>query len=88
MAEQYIVGVAVRSWGLSKLKRAASMEFPKENCVNKNGNGEGEGEAVGTTEIIIVGAGVAGAALAYSLGKVPIFTLLYFNFIVSSSELG
>ncbi|MBA0782175.1 hypothetical protein Gotri_003035, partial [Gossypium trilobum] len=79
MAEQYIVGVAgviafllgfvflVRSWGLSKLKRAASMEFPKENCVNKNGNGEGE--AVGTTEIIIVGAGVAGAALAYSLGK-------------------
>ncbi|MFQ6648807.1 hypothetical protein Gotur_021345, partial [Gossypium turneri] len=68
MAEQYIVGVAgviafllgfvflVRSWGLSK-----------ENCVNKNGNGEGG--AVGTTEIIIVGAGVAGAALAYSLGK-------------------
>ncbi|KHG24090.1 Squalene monooxygenase [Gossypium arboreum] len=81
MAEQYIVGVAgviafllgfvflVRSWGLSKLKRAASMEFPKESCVNKNGNGEGEGEGVGTTEIIIVGAGVAGAALAYSLGK-------------------
>ncbi|MFQ6648808.1 hypothetical protein Gotur_021345, partial [Gossypium turneri] len=79
MAEQYIVGVAgviafllgfvflVRSWGLSKLKRAASMEFPKENRVNKNGNGEAE--AVGTTEIIIVGAGVAGAALAYSLGK-------------------
>ncbi|PPD86350.1 hypothetical protein GOBAR_DD16707 [Gossypium barbadense] len=81
MAEQYIVGVAgviafllgfvflVRSWGLSKLKKAASMEFPKESCVNKNGNGDAEGEGVGTTEIIIVGAGVAGAALAYSLGK-------------------
>ncbi|TYI88316.1 hypothetical protein E1A91_D04G199800v1 [Gossypium mustelinum] len=81
MARQFIVGVAdvialllgfvflVRFWGLSKLKRAASMEFPKENCVNKNENGEGEGEGVGTTEIIIVGAGVAGAALAYSLGK-------------------
>ncbi|MFQ6658038.1 hypothetical protein Gotur_027475, partial [Gossypium turneri] len=81
MAGQFIVGVAdvialllgfvflVRFWWLSKLKRAASMEFPKENCVNKNGNGEGEGEGVGTTEIIIVGAGVAGAALAYSLGK-------------------
>ncbi|KAK8360497.1 hypothetical protein V6Z11_A04G170600 [Gossypium hirsutum] len=81
MAEQYIVGVAgviafllgfvflVRSWGLSKLKKAGSMEFPKESCVNKNGNGDGEGEGVGTTEIIIVGAGVAGAALAYSLGK-------------------
>ncbi|KAK8714468.1 hypothetical protein V6N13_149659 [Hibiscus sabdariffa] len=34
------------------------MEAPRENC-----------EAVGTTDVIIVGAGVAGAALAYSLGK-------------------
>ncbi|XVF45798.1 hypothetical protein PTKIN_Ptkin02bG0235700 [Pterospermum kingtungense] len=42
------------------------MEFPKERyCVNEPGNGE----VVGTTDIIIVGAGVAGAALAYSLGK-------------------
>ncbi|KAK9001555.1 hypothetical protein V6N11_083337 [Hibiscus sabdariffa] len=37
----------------------------EENCVNKHGNRE----AVETTDIIIVGAGVAGAALAYSLGK-------------------
>nr|XP_012466316.1 unnamed protein product [Gossypium raimondii]KJB84329.1 hypothetical protein B456_N018600 [Gossypium raimondii] len=82
MAEQYIVGVGaviasllgflflycnslIRFRGLSKLKRAASMEFPKGNSVNKTGNSEG----VGTTDIIIVGAGVAGAALAYSLGK-------------------
>ncbi|TYH78231.1 hypothetical protein ES332_D04G211000v1 [Gossypium tomentosum] len=82
MVEQYIVGVAVviasllgfvflyynslvRFWGLSKLKRRASMEFPKENRRNKNGSGED----VGTTDIIIVGAGVAGAGLAYSLGK-------------------
>ncbi|KAG8500236.1 hypothetical protein CXB51_004396 [Gossypium anomalum] len=74
MAEQYIVVVAsviaslsgfvflyydslVRFWGLTKLKRSA-LELPKENS-----------EAVGTTDIIIVGAGVAGAALAYSLGK-------------------
>ncbi|XWS62503.1 hypothetical protein CRYUN_Cryun06bG0016600 [Craigia yunnanensis] len=48
-----------------KKTRTASMEFPKENCVKKTGNGE----VVGTTDIIIVGAGVAGAALAYSLGK-------------------
>ncbi|KAK8665202.1 hypothetical protein V6N13_005375 [Hibiscus sabdariffa] len=41
------------------------MEFPKENCANKAENHE----AVGTTEVIIVGAGVAGAALAYALGK-------------------
>ncbi|KAK8516599.1 hypothetical protein V6N12_049322 [Hibiscus sabdariffa] len=70
MAEQYIVGVAgfiacllglvflyfnslVRFRGLSKLGRPATG-----NC-----------GAVGTTDIIIVGAGVAGAALAYSLGK-------------------
>ncbi|TYH78236.1 hypothetical protein ES332_D04G211500v1 [Gossypium tomentosum] len=98
VAGQFIVGVAdviafllgfvflVRFWGLSKLKRAASMGFPEENCVNKNGNGEGEG--VGTTEIIIVGAGVAGAALAYSLGKVPIFCHLYFNFMEYKFRLG
>ncbi|KAE8727273.1 Squalene epoxidase 2 [Hibiscus syriacus] len=82
MANHYIVGVAgvivsllglvflyynslVRFRGLSKLKRPASMDAPKENYVNRNGNCE----AVGTTDIIIVGAGVAGAALAYSLGK-------------------
>ncbi|TYJ40781.1 hypothetical protein E1A91_A04G164300v1 [Gossypium mustelinum] len=75
MAEQYIVVVAsviasllgfvflkynslVRFWGLTKLRRRSALELPKENS-----------EAVGTTDIIIVGAGVAGAALAYSLGK-------------------
>ncbi|MBA0815193.1 hypothetical protein Gohar_020955, partial [Gossypium harknessii] len=41
------------------------MEFPKGNSVKKTGNSEG----VGTTDIIIIGASVAGAALAYSLGK-------------------
>ncbi|MFQ6640919.1 hypothetical protein Gotur_014961 [Gossypium turneri] len=51
------------------------MEFPKGNSVNKIGNSEG----VGTTDIIIVGVGVAGPALAYSLGNVPFFLLvLYF----------
>ncbi|KAL4348591.1 hypothetical protein GQ457_17G001840 [Hibiscus cannabinus] len=45
-----------------KQKTPASME---ENCVNKHG----DREAIETTDIIIVGAGVAGAALAYSLGK-------------------
>ncbi|KAL4347632.1 hypothetical protein GQ457_17G001870 [Hibiscus cannabinus] len=81
MADHYIVEVAgliasllglvffyislVRSRGLSKLKKPASMEVSKENCVNNSGNCE----AVGTTDVIIVGAGVAGAALAYSLGK-------------------
>ncbi|KAK8561172.1 hypothetical protein V6N12_048246 [Hibiscus sabdariffa] len=76
MSDHYIVGVAgvlasllslvflyynnflVRFRGRSKLKRPASMESPRGNR-----------EAVGTTDVIIVGAGVAGAALAYSLGK-------------------
>ncbi|KAG8500225.1 hypothetical protein CXB51_004343 [Gossypium anomalum] len=82
MAEQYMVGVGgviasllgfvflycnslIRFRGLRKLNRAASMEFPKKNSVNKTGKSEG----VATADIIIVGAGVAGAALAYSLGK-------------------
>ncbi|KAE8727149.1 Squalene epoxidase 2 [Hibiscus syriacus] len=55
----------MRFRGPSKVKRSASMELPKENSANKTGNCE----AHGTTDIIIVGAGVAGAALAYSLGK-------------------
>ncbi|KAK8561166.1 hypothetical protein V6N12_048240 [Hibiscus sabdariffa] len=42
--------------------KTASMEFPNENSVNRTANCE-------ATDIIIVGAGVAGAALAYSLGK-------------------
>ncbi|GMJ03622.1 DROUGHT HYPERSENSITIVE 2, SQUALENE EPOXIDASE 1 [Hibiscus trionum] len=75
MADHYMVAVAgvvasllwlvfwycnslVRVRGRSKLKRPASMDVPTENC-----------EAVGTTDVIIVGAGVAGAALAYALGK-------------------
>ncbi|XP_022724947.1 squalene monooxygenase-like [Durio zibethinus] len=79
MAYQFIVGVggAIASLlGLfflyyksllrgHKKTRTASMEFPKENCVKETGNRE----VVGTTDIIIVGAGVAGAALAYALGK-------------------
>ncbi|KAE8727150.1 Squalene epoxidase 2 [Hibiscus syriacus] len=55
----------MRFRGPSKVKRSASMELPNENSANKTGNCE----AHGTTDIIIVGAGVAGAALAYSLGK-------------------
>ncbi|KAK8564400.1 hypothetical protein V6N12_036525 [Hibiscus sabdariffa] len=79
MAGHYLVGVAgavaslfgfvffyykslVRFRGLSKLERTASMEFPNRNRVNRTANCE-------AIDIIIVGAGVAGAALAYSLGK-------------------
>ncbi|KAK6254052.1 hypothetical protein QUC31_015772 [Theobroma cacao] len=76
MAYQYIVGGVIASLlgfvflynslvrGLKKT-RTSSMEFPVENRVKKTGNGE----VAGATDVIIVGAGVAGAALAYTLGK-------------------
>ncbi|XP_017971996.1 PREDICTED: squalene monooxygenase [Theobroma cacao] len=58
--------------GFNKTKAAAgaassssSMVSPMENCVRKTGNGE----VAGSTDIIIVGAGVAGSALAYTFGK-------------------
>ncbi|GMI87947.1 DROUGHT HYPERSENSITIVE 2, SQUALENE EPOXIDASE 1 [Hibiscus trionum] len=44
----------------------SSMAFPGGNCSQKTRNGEVDGS---TTDIIIVGAGVAGSALAYTLGK-------------------
>ncbi|OMO92138.1 Aromatic-ring hydroxylase-like protein [Corchorus olitorius] len=46
--------------------RSSSRAFPVENCVTKTGNGVA---TTGTTDIIIVGAGIAGSALAYALGK-------------------
>ncbi|WRX14035.1 hypothetical protein QQP08_006522 [Theobroma cacao] len=59
--------------GFNKTKAAAgaasssssSMVSPMENCLRKTGNGE----VAGSTDIIIVGAGVAGSALAYTFGK-------------------
>lgn len=90
MAYQYIVGVggiliaalflgfvflyynSLR--GLKKTTRDSMEEFPLENQVTKTGFGE---VIAGTTDIIIVGFGVAGAALSFALGKVCIF--LYFH---------
>ncbi|KAK6233545.1 hypothetical protein QUC31_005953 [Theobroma cacao] len=66
--------------GFNKTKAAAgaassssSMVSPMENCVKKTGNGE----VAGSTDIVIVGAGVAGSALAYTLGKVHSLHILY-----------
>ncbi|KAK8530063.1 hypothetical protein V6N12_060821 [Hibiscus sabdariffa] len=74
MAYQYIVAVIVSLLGLVFLykritnrAKASSSVFGEENCVELTGDGEVD---VGSrTDIIIVGAGVAGAALAYTLGK-------------------
>ncbi|OMO92137.1 FAD dependent oxidoreductase [Corchorus olitorius] len=48
-----------------RMWRAAKLFWVGENCVTKTE----DGVDAGSTDIIIVGAGVAGAALAYALGK-------------------
>ncbi|KAA8536318.1 hypothetical protein F0562_028796 [Nyssa sinensis] len=53
-----------------KNRNRASMGFPSHReCVKSSGNGECHPEDIARTDVIIVGAGVAGAALAYSLAK-------------------
>lgn len=54
------------------------MGLQGENRAKKAGNGE----AAGGTDIIIVGAGVAGSALAYALGKVYSSVSLGLHFLV------
>ena len=46
------------------------MEITRNGCVKTSGNGTCQPETAGSTDVVIVGAGVAGAALAYTLGKV------------------
>ncbi|XVF45799.1 hypothetical protein PTKIN_Ptkin02bG0235800 [Pterospermum kingtungense] len=60
----FLYNTFVKAFNKRKVS-SSSMMFPKESEKEK-----GNGEAVrGTTDIIIVGAGVAGSALAYTLGK-------------------
>jgi len=61
----------VYSFGEKKKTGSSSMDV-KSNGYTKTSseNGVCSQEVVGETDIIIVGAGVAGAALAYTLGKV------------------
>ncbi|KAF7801519.1 squalene monooxygenase-like [Senna tora] len=63
-------------------KKASGLRWVKSNDGFENmlGNGECQPEDEGSAEIIIVGAGVAGAALAYTLGKVKML-------LVASSDL-
>jgi squalene monooxygenase len=61
------------SFGEKKKKKVTeSNEYAKTSSENGICSQEVEGE----TDIIIVGAGVAGAALAYTLGKVYMFVLI------------
>lgn len=48
------------------------MERMRNECIKKSGHGGCSQEITDCTDVIIVGAGVAGSALAYSLGKVSL----------------
>ncbi|KAL2476822.1 Squalene epoxidase 1 [Forsythia ovata] len=83
--DQYIIGGFIASllllyWVLlgfvllynlrrNRNKNKSSKIARKHDCINTSANGQYRQEVDGSTDIIIVGAGVAGAALAYTLGK-------------------
>lgn len=92
--DQYIIGGFIASllllyWGIlgfvfsNNLRRnitkknKSSKVVRKEECYTST-NGRCRPEVDGSTDIIIVGAGVAGAALAYTLGKVILRFILFF----------
>lgn len=80
MIDQYIFGGFIASlFGFVLLynlrrktrKTKGSKVVGKDECINISAAGDGlRKEDGGDADIIIVGAGVAGAALAYTLGKV------------------
>ena len=76
--EQYLLGVVVATClgfaliyflGVRKSEPDDSLDFHKPT----NDFTQTRQQDDGAIDVIIVGAGVAGAALAYSLGKVPFF---------------
>lgn len=73
----------VYSFGAKKGTDSSSIYVKSNEFAKASENGICSHEAEGSTDIIIVGAGVAGAALAYTLGKVgfyfwPIFESMHF----------
>ncbi|XP_061370077.1 squalene monooxygenase SE1-like [Gastrolobium bilobum] len=79
MDSQYILGgiiasslvlVLVLCGSISKKKATGSIHAESNGCIIRTSeNGRCSQTVSGSTDIIIVGAGVAGAALAYTLGK-------------------
>lgn len=55
------------------------VQIKRNECVKTAHDGECQPEIVGNPDIIIVGAGVAGSALAYTLGKVIFLSQLIFD---------
>jgi len=65
----------VYSFGSKKVTDSSSIHVESNKCEKKSSeNGISSHEAAESSDIIIVGAGVAGAALAYTLGKVQGFS--------------
>ena len=61
-------------FGAKKVTDSSLVQVKSNECEKKSSeNGICSHEAAESAEIIIVGAGVAGAALAYTLGKVQGF---------------
>lgn len=69
-----LVLVFVLYGSAAKKKATGSIHAESNGCTKTSENGTCSREVAGTTDIIIVGAGVAGAALAYTLGKVHCFS--------------
>ncbi|KAD5318391.1 hypothetical protein R6Q59_000435 [Mikania micrantha] len=67
--EQYIVGGIIATWLSFALIYLLGVKKNRPEDVHKQTNQLVRTQNDGATDIIIVGAGVAGAALAYSLGK-------------------
>lgn len=73
----------VYSFGARKVTNSSSIHVESNECEKKSSeNGRFSHQAAESADIIIVGAGVAGAALAYTLGKVQRLLFLHiFEFV-------
>jgi squalene monooxygenase len=82
MEYQYLLGGVIASvfvWGLllafhakGRKKVRVSMDIPRDSTLKSSENGMSWARNPESTDIIIVGAGVAGSALACTLGKVTL----------------
>lgn len=101
MIYEYIVGGVVLATMLGfvllygvkgKKTTRVSMEITRNGFVKMldNGTRQSASEITRSTDVVIVGAGVAGAALAYTLGKVIRYfyflCILAFSFLVKRRE--
>lgn len=87
MVDNYVVGTLLASllgsfvlFHILRRKTTAEKDEIRNDCVRSSTNGEVRPEGGPENDVVIVGAGVAGAALAHTLGKVRSCFLLSFSF--------